>query len=618
MKKINLLRKVLLLCALIVGSSSAWAGVESHVAGSDVAVAYTGTAFDFTHSKAPSTAGKSTATANDGSELTFAYGFLPSGTTSESACFTFTAKAAISSLKIYYTMSDSKFGSDDQSKSGNLVYKIGSADAVTSSTTGDKSNKTAYVETISDISKDAVVKLYSDKNRLVIFGVYATAATGTTFTMTTPSATTNVAINTSVVLTADETITAVGSSIAGTIKAGDAEANDITFTLSGGTTLTYTPASALAYSTTYVVTLSAEQVQNGSSEKNAAKSFTFTTMAAPSTTTTVTTASTGNTLYLYNDNVTSALSGTASTLVTFKDAENNEICTMTGSMKNGSSNFTFNEKNYKVIKAGKGTYTITPKAGVTINSAKVYFTSNDGTKTVQLTSGSTTIESNGNAGEVKELTISGNEFTIDQASSNSEGRIIVEINYDVAENVNVTVSAAGYATLYYGENLTIPAGVTAYWAKKKDATTTTVTLTSIDGVIPANTGVILEAAAGTYNFAATTAEAKTIIGNILTGTTTGKTVAADEVYTLGQDSNGVIGLRLYSGTSIRAYSAYMNASSDARFLTFDFEDSEATGISGIETTSNVKNEIFYDLSGRRIAQPAKGLYIVNGKKVIIK
>ena len=46
------------------------------------------------------------------------------------------------------------------------------------------------------------------------------------------------------------------------------------------------------------------------------------------------------------------------------------------------------------------------------------------------------------------------------------------------------------------------------------------------------------------------------------------------------------------------------------------ENSDQTGISRIE---NVKeNGAVYDLQGRRVENPTKGLYIVNGKKVMVK
>ena len=53
-------------------------------------------------------------------------------------------------------------------------------------------------------------------------------------------------------------------------------------------------------------------------------------------------------------------------------------------------------------------------------------------------------------------------------------------------------------------------------------------------------------------------------------------------------------------------------------ISFDDEDGGVTGIAEMKAMRNVENETFYDLQGRRVAQPAKGLYIVNGRKVIVK
>ena len=54
----------------------------------------------------------------------------------------------------------------------------------------------------------------------------------------------------------------------------------------------------------------------------------------------------------------------------------------------------------------------------------------------------------------------------------------------------------------------------------------------------------------------------------------------------------------------------------APFLSFE-GDGETTGIANVNVNANA-NSSWYDLSGRRVANPTKGLYIVNGKKVIIK
>ena len=50
----------------------------------------------------------------------------------------------------------------------------------------------------------------------------------------------------------------------------------------------------------------------------------------------------------------------------------------------------------------------------------------------------------------------------------------------------------------------------------------------------------------------------------------------------------------------------------------DFDELEATGIDAVDTAKTLKDGKFYDLSGREVANPTRGLYIVNGKKVLIK
>ena len=60
-----------------------------------------------------------------------------------------------------------------------------------------------------------------------------------------------------------------------------------------------------------------------------------------------------------------------------------------------------------------------------------------------------------------------------------------------------------------------------------------------------------------------------------------------------------------------------NVPSAAPGFTLDF-GTGTTGITEIEKSVNAGNEAVFNLNGQRVAQPKKGLYIVNGKKVIIK
>ena len=57
----------------------------------------------------------------------------------------------------------------------------------------------------------------------------------------------------------------------------------------------------------------------------------------------------------------------------------------------------------------------------------------------------------------------------------------------------------------------------------------------------------------------------------------------------------------------------------ARELTISFEDDETTSIRVIDTTNEAAdNSAVYNVAGQRVANPTKGLYIVNGKKVLVK
>lgn len=105
-----------------------------------------------------------------------------------------------------------------------------------------------------------------------------TAAQAPTISLSTPSTTTNVAVNTSIVLTANRIVTAVGETITGTL-------NDtpITFTLTNGNTLTYTPSSNLENETTYTVVLNANQVQGSNGMQNTQQTYTFTTVEGVAT-----------------------------------------------------------------------------------------------------------------------------------------------------------------------------------------------------------------------------------------------------------------------------------------------------------------------------------------------
>ena len=110
-------------------------------------------------------------------------------------------------------------------------------------------------------------------------------------------------------------------------------------------------------------------------------------------------------------------------------------------------------------------------------------------------------------------------------------------------------------------------------------------------------------------------------GNSLTGTMTDiENPDYGHIYVLNNPDggNGVGFYKLKSaidGGTIGANKAYLTYSGGAGAREF-FAFNEATGIESIDHSPLTIDHSVYDLQGRRVAQPTKGLYIVNGKKVI--
>lgn len=184
------------------------------------------------------------------------------------------------------------------------------------------------------------------------------------------------------------------------------------------------------------------------------------------------------------------------------------------------------------------------------------------------------------------------------------------------QSLPVSVSAAGYATLYAPVALTIPENVQAYTASFAD---NKVTLTPIEGTIPANTGVVIEAAKGTYNFAITTTEA-TATSDLRGDVATANVDAASAAYILGKtDAQGVGFFKLNStDRAIKGGRAYYVAPNGGAAAAYLF-NGNVTGLEAIKTALNDANAPVYDLSGRKVAKAVKGgLYIKNGQRFIVK
>ena len=187
----------------------------------------------------------------------------------------------------------------------------------------------------------------------------------------------------------------------------------------------------------------------------------------------------------------------------------------------------------------------------------------------------------------------------------------------------VKVGETTYATFYTPKAVTIPENVEAFAVTAINDGW--VTLTKIENTIPANTGVVLKATeTGVYNFAMAEAvedvESVETINNLLDGTVVA-TLVDGPAYVLGNvDGIGFYNAKLTEDNKFlnNGYKAYLPVASGAALsanLRFDFGGT--TGIEEVEIR-NEKEEI-YDLTGRRVNEITKaGVYIVNGKKVMVK
>ena len=188
----------------------------------------------------------------------------------------------------------------------------------------------------------------------------------------------------------------------------------------------------------------------------------------------------------------------------------------------------------------------------------------------------------------------------------------------MATTALITISAATWATFSSTQEVEIPAGVTAYYAEEKDAST--VTLKEITGgYIPANTGVVVAGAEGTYTANVTSTGATLGGTNLLKPwTTEGEPSEAGDYYTLAVDGSNNPVFKQSTGGTLAAGKAYLVLpAGGARELSVSF-GGETTGIDEVRGQKEYVRGECFNLAGQRVAQPTRGLYIVNGRKVVIK
>lgn len=223
----------------------------------------------------------------------------------------------------------------------------------------------------------------------------------------------------------------------------------------------------------------------------------------------------------------------------------------------------------------------------------------------------------------------GNIYTLKVTNANNTQitKIVVYAKDEtIAGAINIATEE-GYGTFYTDKNYVLPQGLTAFGYTSIDGNTLTKSVEYVAGdIVPANTAVVVKGAKGSYNYYNTEETAtKTIEKNLLKGVTTDTKIEATsgvKRYILTRADDGILAFyRTNSGTiNVKANRAYLEVPTAMAVASFSLEGT-ATGINNVVTIAAKQG--IYTISGVRLnATTTKelpaGIYIVDGKKVIVK
>lgn len=200
----------------------------------------------------------------------------------------------------------------------------------------------------------------------------------------------------------------------------------------------------------------------------------------------------------------------------------------------------------------------------------------------------------------------------------------VTYTFEEPTTYDISINKYGYATLFLDMPFTMPESSTAYYCSTSGEVAH---LLPIEGVVPANTGVIIESTPSstctlTYTTDVNPSATSIAESNQLMGYTEDTEVtSADYSYYALNVKDGKVGFYIPqtatdAGFEAKANKAYLQVpkGEGATMFVIQRTDDE-TEIVPIAATCD---EVTYDLQGRIVAQPAPGIYIRGGKKIVIR
>lgn len=222
-------------------------------------------------------------------------------------------------------------------------------------------------------------------------------------------------------------------------------------------------------------------------------------------------------------------------------------------------------------------------------------------------------------GTMTEAAMTFNEGTVIKAKGSDTNIILDYILLEKVTSEDVAVSAVKFATYVPVINVVAPAGVKVYTAKvNEDKSAVVLTEVSAGSVIAKGTPVLVGAEAGSYNFAASTREATAVADNDLKAATADTKGDGSTIYALVEQDGKAVFAPLKEGVAVSLGHAYLElpAASATRFYSIQF-GGETTGINEVNAAAKADGA-YYTLQGVKTSKAAKGIYIHNGKKVVIK
>ena len=219
------------------------------------------------------------------------------------------------------------------------------------------------------------------------------------------------------------------------------------------------------------------------------------------------------------------------------------------------------------------------------------------------------------------------EFTLNESTpislveggNDKQGIDFIYIQRTGDATETVSVSKAGYATYATTNNIVVPndENVKVMTVKVNDDNST-ITLYDVPAgkVIPANTGILVMAAQGKHNFVVTSKEGAKLEHNNLVAATADVTSDGAKFFALTKIGDKVGFALVEKDVVIPAGKAYLEVTKGTAAAKFFSLDGEATGINSVKTAK--ADGAYYTLEGVKTTKPVKGLYIHNGKKIVVK